>query len=152
MSINRSRESSYAKHRREMVVQVYLPLVITALLLILVPVGIVILLTPYQVGTVSAFMSLLLLIPAVLVCIMPYVLLVALASLLHKLNRWLPGRFDGILSVIQMINRGAYQAARRVASPIIWANQRYAWLEHMVSSRTQKIQALLPRSTGSDEQ
>ncbi len=152
MSMKRSRDTAFAKHQREMAQQVYLPLAITVLVLILVMVGIVIALKPYQIGTVSAFMSLLVLIPAVIVCLVPYALLVALAALLSKFNRWLPGRFVYVLSAVHSVNVAIYQLARRVASPIIWIHQRYAWLEHVVSSRIPKSVPLLPRSVNENEQ
>ena len=146
-----SRDTAFAKHQREMQRQVYLPLIITGLLLVIVPVVLVIALSPYQVGTISAFMSLLLLIPAVLVCIVPYALLVASAALMYKANRWLPGRFGGVRSAMHTVSLQTNQLSRHVVRPVIWVHERYAWLAHVVSSRTPKPLLMLPRSIDRDE-
>ena len=153
-SFRRPREAVLAKHRREMRLQVYLPLIITGLLLIVVPLILVIASSPYQVGTVAAFMSLLLLIPAVLVCLIPYVTLIALAALTFKLNRWLPTRFITVRSIVHTVNLRTDQLARQAASPIIWISQRIAWLEQFVSSRgkSSKTLPMLPGSVSRNEQ
>src|SRR6266849_2823209 len=81
-----------ARHRREMLNQVYLPLAGVVLLIVVVMAGIAIAFSPDKIGTVAAFMSLLILVPAVLVCLVPYMLFVALAFGVNWLNRWLPRR------------------------------------------------------------
>lgn len=125
-----------ARHRREMLSQVYLPLAGVVVLMVLVVAAMAVAFSPYQVGTVAAFMSLLILVPAVLVCLIPYLLLVALAFGVNWLNRWLPGRLTMTREVVHTANESSYQVARRVVNPIIWMSQRLAWAERFLGATT----------------
>ena len=127
-----------ARHRREMLNQVYLPLAGVVLLIVVVMAGIAIAFSPDKIGTVAAFMSLLILVPSVLVCLIPYLLFVALAFGVNWLNRWLPRRLRTTRRVVHTANEGSYQVARRVVNPIIWVSQRLAWAERFLGAKPPK--------------
>ena len=125
-----------ARHRREMLNQVYLPLAGVVVLMVLVIAGMAVAFSPYQVGTVAAFMSLLILVPTALLCLIPYLLLIALAFGVNWLNRWLPGRLTMTRRVVHTANEGSFQVARRVVNPIIWVSQRLAWAERFLGANS----------------
>ena len=127
-----------ARHRREMLSQVYLPLAGLVLLIVVVMAAMAFTFSPDKIGTVAAFMSLLILVPAALVCLIPYMLLVALAFGVNWLNRWLPGRLTQTRQVVHTANESSYQVARRVVNPIIWVSQRLAWAERFLDAKPPK--------------
>jgi len=126
--------------------QVYLPIGIAIAVMVVVVGAMLLLFSPFQLGTAASFMSLLLLVPTVLVCIVPYVLLVALAAMVRKLNVALPGRFYTTRTIVHRANTSSQSLSRKVASPIIWLNSRIAWLEHVLSDRRPR-KALPPTTT-----
>ncbi|MEP7284662.1 MAG: hypothetical protein ABI947_02700 [Chloroflexota bacterium] len=128
-----------AQHRREMLRQVYLPIGLTALLLVVVPVVLLLTFSPYQLGTVSSFMSLLMLIPAAVLCIIPYVALAALVMALWKLNVWLPDRFALLQNVIRGANSAEQVAIRIIVRPIIWLNSQFAALESLLRRKPKAL-------------
>jgi hypothetical protein len=151
--LNTSRASRYTrrdqireKHRREMKRQVYLPLIIAGLILGAATIAMLIFFSPYQLGTAASFMSLLLLVPTALVCVVPYILLIVMALAFRKLNAALPSKFRSTRTIIHRANTGSQSLSRKIAGPIIWINSRIAWLEHMVSERRPR-KALPPTTT-----
>jgi hypothetical protein len=127
-----------ARHRREMLSQVYLPLIGVVLLLVLVMAGIAIFMSPEKIGTVAAFMSLLILVPSVILCLIPYVLLVLAAFGVMRVNQLLPGLLNMTRETTHTVNQRSYQVARQVVSPVIWASGRLAWVERFLGGKPPK--------------
>ncbi len=120
-------------------------------MLVLVVVGMIVVLTAGQFKTAANFMSLLLLVPAALLCLVPYVVIVALLALLTKFNTWLPGQFEPVRVIISQTNDVALQMARIVTRPLIWIGQRAAWLEKFIAgssgdSGERKATAEMPKA------
>ena len=146
-----SRESNYsrhsqilAKHRREMRRHVYLPLAILIALTVTVPVILAFGLSPDRFSTVTNFMTLVLLVPAALVCVIPYVMIVGMAVGVKRLNGWLPERFATTRTILHRASTASQELAQRVASPFIWLSQRFAWLERFVGGKPPKAFPITP--------
>src|SRR5688572_3173784 len=111
-----------AKHRRDMLLQAYLPLgavvATLAVVLIVMLLGMTTNRTE-QVGTTAACMSVLILLPTALMCILPYVLIVGTAAGVRKLNAWLPVPMARLRNFMHRANNASYGVARRVAGPVI---------------------------------
>jgi len=123
-----------AKHRREMLLQAYLPLGGIAATMVVVLLVMLLAMTTNrteQVGTTAACMSALILLPTALVCIVPYALIVATAAGVRKLNVWLPTPMARLRNFMHGVNGASYGIARRVAAPVIWLNTRFAMLESL---------------------
>jgi len=103
-------------------------------------------LSPNNFGTVTSFMSLLLLVPAALACLIPYVMIVGLTVGVKRLNLWLPDRFATTRTILHRANYAAQELAHRVASPFIWISQRFAWLERFVGGKPPKAFPITPTS------
>ncbi len=144
-SSNYSRHSQIiAKHRREMRTHVYLPLAILIILTVGVPIVLALALTPNNLGTVTSFVSLLLLVPAALACLIPYVMIVGLTVGVKRLNLWLPDRFATTRTILHRANVAAHELSYRVASPFMWLSQRFAWLERFVGGKPPKAFPITP--------
>src|SRR5258708_25555589 len=127
---------------------VYLPLAILIILTIGVPIVLALALTPNNLGTVTSFVSLLLLVPAALACLIPYVMIVGLTVGVQRLNLWLPDRFATTRTILHRANVAAHELSYRVASPFIWLSQRFASLERFVCGKQPRSISIRP--TGRD--
>ena len=126
-----------ARHRRAVLQQIIGPVALTAVVMIAVLVGMILVLSPHQFGTVASFMSLLILIPTVLVCLVPYILVIAMFAGTRKLYLWMPNILVRTRSVIHQSDVVAHQASRIITRPIIAVSQRWAAIER-VTSRKQR--------------
>ncbi|HLY26992.1 MAG TPA: hypothetical protein VKQ72_11680 [Aggregatilineales bacterium] len=122
-----------ARHRRQVRNAIYLPVILAGVVLALVVVGMVIILGEQKLAVAADFMSLLILVPATLLCIVPYVAVLALAIGVTKLNIWLPRIFEPARVIISRTNDIAVQAAQVIGRPVIWIGQRAAWVEKFVA-------------------
>jgi hypothetical protein len=132
-------DSVLERHRSEMRTQIYLPLAVVVGVMVIVLAVMVIGMSSFQIGTVSAFMSLLILVPMSLACIIPYILIVAMAIGVKKLNVALIRPFAFLRRAVHRANNSAYSASRRVAGPVIWVNTRMAWLESAISEQQERF-------------
>ncbi len=122
-----------ARHRREVHNAIYLPVILVGIVLVAVIVGMTLALGETKLAVAADFMSLLLLVPAALLCVVPYVALLALAVGVLKLNIWLPRQFEPVRVIISRTNDVAVDAARLISRPIIWIGQRAAWFEKFIA-------------------
>src|SRR5688572_33502272 len=116
-----------AKHRREMLMQAYLPFGIVVVVLAAVLIIMLLAMTTNrteQVGTTAACMSVLILLPTALACVIPYALIVAMAAGVRKLNVWLPVPLARARNFMRRANAASYGVARRIAGPVIWINRK----------------------------
>ncbi len=130
------------RHRRAVTTRIVAPVVVAALLIVVASTILVITLTGGQLNTVASFMSLLILIPMTLVCLLPYLALVAMFAGTRKLYFWLPGKLSSARSTAHRVNTLAHRLSMGVARPIIGINQRIAWLEHVTGRKPRR--PLLP--------
>ncbi len=121
----------HAKHRREVLLHIIAPVAVTALVLAIVIIVTVIVATPRQFDTVASFMSLVILVPTVLVCLVPYVLMIALFVGTRRLYNFTNRHFRTARNALYQVSMTTRQLSRRVASPIIWVSERLAWLENI---------------------
>jgi hypothetical protein len=127
-------DAAMNKHRRDMLLQAYLPLGgIVATMAVVLIVMLLAMTTnrTEQVGTTAACMSALIMLPMALVCIIPYALIVATAAGVGKLNAFLPVPLARARNVMRTVSRASYGLSRRVAAPVIWLNTRFAMLESL---------------------
>jgi hypothetical protein len=127
------------RHRREMFRQAYLPMALVAGVMGIALIFMVLSMSSFQVGTVSAFMSLLILVPMTLACIIPYVLVVAMAIGVKKLNVALLRPFAYLRRAVHQANNQSYEVSRKVAAPVIWVNTRVAWLESVITEQQDRF-------------
>lgn len=124
-----------ARHRRAVLQQIIAPVVLAAALMILVLVLMVFAFSPRQFGIIASFMSLLILVPAALICVVPYVALVAMFAGTRKLYLWMPSRLRAARTIIHQSDVVAHRVSRAIANPIIAVSQRLAWIERVTSRR-----------------
>jgi len=130
------------RHRRAVTTRIIAPVVIATLAIIIVAAVIALALSTRQISIVASFMSLLILIPMVLVCLIPYVLIVAMFAGTRRLYFMLPGKLSTARSAAHQVNLIAHRLSMGVARPIIVINQRAAWLEQVTGRKPRK--PLLP--------
>lgn len=128
-----NRTSARQRHRREVQLQIVLPMVAAALVIFLVPLVMLLTMSSYDLSTAASLTSLVLLAPMVLLCVIPYVALIALAWAVSRLNRWLPNRTIILRTMLYRLNGGLYGLARRVVRPVIWANARFSGAERVIT-------------------
>jgi uncharacterized BrkB/YihY/UPF0761 family membrane protein len=145
-----SRASDYASdfqvrqnHRRAVTRQIIFPVALAALAIIVVLVIMIFALSSHQLNVVTSLMSLCILIPAALLCLIPYVLFVATFAGTRRLYFWLPPRLRTARSAAHRANVITRRLSGGVTRPVIAISQRLAWVEH-VSSR--QLRKRLPRS------
>ncbi len=79
------------RHRQEVRQQIILPVVLTLIVFIIVPpLGILLLTSTRQVGIIASFATVMVLVPVVVLCVVPYALLLVMLALTNKLNRNMP--------------------------------------------------------------
>jgi hypothetical protein len=131
------------RHRRAVTTRIIAPVAIAAVAIIIVAAVIALALSTRQISVVASFMSLLILVPMVLVCLVPYVLIVAAFAGTRKVYFMLPGKLSAARSAAHRVNLIAHRLSMGVARPIITVNQRIAWLEQVTGRKSRK--ALVPR-------
>lgn len=119
------------KGRRRVLVNVVLPLAAVAVIVFVgVPLFMLAFLKGEQVGTVAAFMAaLFLLVPMVLLCFLPYAMLMLAVLGMAKVNRRVPRTLRSVRGMVVRTNHVAERASRAVAAPVISVSKRLAWLE-----------------------
>ncbi len=141
-------------HRRAVLRQIILPVALTGVAMIAVLVILILALSPRMLNVAASFMSLLILIPTVLVCLVPYVLIVAAFAGTRKLYFLLPGQLRAARHFMHRANDVARNASFGVARPVIAVSRRLAWVEQLVSRKppralsAAKSKALIPSTSG----
>ncbi len=120
------------QHQNQVRTQIILPLVVVAVLLfIITPFGLLILFTDRQVGIVASFAAVMVLVPTILLCVLPYALLITLIALMGKLNYRAPDLLRTGRNIAHTVNEGTHRITRTATRPIIAVSQRLAWLERL---------------------
>jgi hypothetical protein len=127
-----------ARHRRAVLQQIVGPVALTAAVMIAVLALMVLAFSPRQFGIIASCMSLLILVPTVLICLVPYVALVAMFAGIRKLYLWLPSRLRAARTVVHQSDIVAHRVSRAITNPIIAISQRLAWIER-VAGRKQRF-------------
>jgi uncharacterized membrane protein YfcA len=133
------------RHRRAVTWRIVAPVAAAGLAIIAVGAGLALALSSAQLNSVASCMSLLILVPAVLVCVVPYALIVAMFAGTRRLYFWLPSKLTTARSAAHRVNIVAHRLSMGVARPIISINQRVTWLEHVTARKLHKSYPLLPR-------
>jgi hypothetical protein len=118
------------KHRREVLLHIIAPVAATAIILALVVIFAVIVATPRQFDVIASFMSLLILVPSVVVLLIPFLLVIAIFYGIRRLYLSLSIILEKTRNVTRQVSVTTRQLSYRVAQPVIWLNEKVAWLEH----------------------
>ena len=132
-------------HRRAVSLQIVFPVALAALAIIVVPVIMVIALSSYQLNVAANLMSLCILIPSALLCLIPYVLFVATFAGTRRMYFWLPPKLRSARSAVHRANVTTHRLSSAVTRPVIAISQRLAWIEHVTSSQLRKRRPRSPR-------
>jgi hypothetical protein len=119
------------KGRRRVLVNVVLPLMLAAVVIFIgVPAFMIAFFSGPQIGTVAAFMAaIFLFLPMMLLCFVPYVMLIFAVLGMIKVNRRVPRTMRSVRSMVVRTNHVAERASRAIAAPMIVVSKRLAWLE-----------------------
>ncbi len=134
-------------HRRAVLRRIILPVAVTAVAMIAVLVILVLGFSPTMMNVTAAFMSLLILIPMAILCLVPYVLLVAAFAGTRKLYFLLPRYLDSARHFMHRANGVAQRASMGVARPLITVSERLAWIERLVNRKPSRALGAPARST-----
>jgi hypothetical protein len=138
-----------ARHRSDMLLKIGGPVALTALIMIAVFVTMILALSPSQFSTVANCLSVMLLLPLVLTCLIPYVVLMALFGVTRKTYFWLPDQLRTVRGVVHRANLITHRLSTSIARPVIAVNQRIAWLEGVVRRKPRGATVpLLPERIG----
>jgi hypothetical protein len=120
------------RHRTDVLLKIVGPVALTAFLMVAVFVALILGLSPRQFNTVANCLSAFLLLPVILSCLIPYVVLVALFGVTRKAYFWLPDQLRNVRGVVHRANLITHRLSNAIARPVIAVNQRIAWLEGVV--------------------
>lgn len=124
-----SRTESKAKHRRQVRLQILAPLIIPAVIGLVIMIVMLIAMKPTQLAVVANCMSVFILLPLVIVCAIPQVLVLAL---LFGTN-WSLRKTSSLLDALQMLMlRGRIlilKAAAIIARPVMRFNQMFTGVD-----------------------
>ncbi len=121
-----------AKHHRSVLLFVVAPVVAVAVVMLIVLILMIANMSPRAFNVAAAFMSLLILVPTVILCLIPYVALVAIAAGSRKVYLLLPPILESAHTITHKVNMGSQRVSRIVAEPVIVISQRLAWAERML--------------------
>jgi hypothetical protein len=126
-------QQAHSLHRRQVTLRVILPVALAGIVLVSIPLVIVIR-APQSIGTVASFLAaFFLLLPMVVLCIVPYALLLVLIAGMAIVNRRASAFLDVVLGYSYQINALVRRGSKIVASPVIAANKQVAWLEQVAT-------------------
>lgn len=138
-----------ARHRNDVLLKIVGPVALTALIMVTVFVAMILALSPSQFNTVANCLSVMLLLPLVLTCLIPYVVLMALFGVTRKAYFWLPDQLRTARGVVHRANLIAHQLSSIITRPVIAVNQRIAWIEGVVRRKPRGATVpLLPERIG----
>jgi glycerol-3-phosphate acyltransferase PlsY len=131
MTTSRPVTEDFKTTRRKGRRRVLLPLAMVALVVFIgVPAFMLAFFNGGQVGTVAAFMgALFLLLPATILCFIPYAMLMFAVVGMVRVNRRVPRAMRSVRGMVVRTNYVAERASRGIAAPIIAVSKRLAWLE-----------------------
>lgn len=117
-------------HRRRVWLQIRLPVIAAGVVVFGGALFLALTLSGMQLGMVAALMaSLFLLLPMVLLCMLPYVMLIFAVVGMGSLNRRAPRLLKRARNITFSLNQGSQRLSHLVAAPIISVSNRLAWLE-----------------------
>lgn len=120
------------RHRQQVRQQIVLPVAAVAVVLfIVVPLGLLILFTDRQVSIVASFAAVMVLVPMVVLCVLPYALLLVLMALMGTANRRMPDLLRTARNVTYNVAQGSRRVSSAATRPMIAVSQRLAWLERL---------------------
>jgi hypothetical protein len=123
------------RHRRQLRRHIIAPLVIVGLLSIAVPLAVLLLAGPSQLGSVANCMSVFIIVPLLLVSAVAYLVIVAATYGLAKTYGGSGSALRATHRQIRRANLGMRSLSRRIAAPVIAFNARFAWLERFAGAQ-----------------
>jgi hypothetical protein len=116
--------------------QIMLPMVVALLgVMVVFPVALLIVFSAQQFGVVAAMAVVLLAIPGVVVCIVPYALLLMGIVGMVGVNRRVPRYLHRARNTLHQVNQQTTRTAHQVTRPIMAVSQRLAWLERFMGGQ-----------------
>jgi hypothetical protein len=147
-----SRPDSKAKHRRQVRVQILAPIIIPAVIGLVLMIVMLVVMKPTQLAVVANCMSVFILLPLVLVCMLPLVLMIALTFGAN----WSLNKSSSMLDALQMLMlRGrilVLKASAIIARPVMRFNQMFTGAEAAVRRMRGKPVELPAKAESSYEQ
>lgn len=132
----RRNERVRRSHRRAIRWRIVGPVIVAILLMIALVAAMIVGFSDRQVGITANFMTLLLLIPTVLACFVPYILLVVVVVWTGRLYRWVPPKMRIARNLAHSMTTGTQRLANAISRPVIRLNERFAWAENVVKQIT----------------
>lgn len=124
------------RHQQQVRQQIILPMVaVLVVLVVLPPLAFLLIFTGRQVGIIASFATIMLLVPAVMLCVLPYVVMVAGVAGAAKLYARLPDWLRTARNVTHGVNMGSHRVSKAVSVPVIAASKRLAWLERLAGQQ-----------------
>jgi hypothetical protein len=146
-----TRAENKARHRRQVRLQILAPVIIPAAIVALLMIVLFIALKPPQLAVVANCMSVLILLPLVLVCLVPQVLMIALMFG----TKWSLNKSSSLLDSLQMLMLRVriliLKASAIIARPVMRFNQMFTGADAAVQ-RMRGKPTELPAQTESYEQ
>jgi len=124
-----------AKHQRSVLLFIIAPVAAAVVVMLIVLILMIANMSPRAFNVAAAFMSLLLLIPTVILCLIPYVVLVAIFAGTRKMYLILPPKLEQAHTLMHKVNLASQRLSRLVAEPVIVISQRLAWAERMLGGQ-----------------
>lgn len=110
------------------------PFVLIGALSVILPSFFALALGAERFSSVAAFLSLLITIPAALLCLLPYLLLIGFAYGARRAYKGTRHTLERVHRAARRLNLGAQALSKRAAQPVIALNVRYAALERLISA------------------
>ncbi len=121
-------------HRRAMRWRVALPLIAVGALIVIVPSLLIFALSAGRFSAVAAFMSLLITVPTVILCMLPYALLIVFAFGARRAYKGTRGALGRVHRLARHANLGMDKLSALAVKPVIALNVRYAALERLIAT------------------
>ncbi len=123
------------RHRQERQRQITLPVAAAAIVLfIVIPLALLILFSDRQVSIIAAFATVMVVLPVVLLCLVPYVLLLVLVAVMLWVYRRAPNALRTGRNVAHGVNLGTHRVSAAATAPVIAVSKRLAWLERLTGN------------------
>jgi hypothetical protein len=139
---------AHTKHRNERLRTIVAPVGGAMVAAIAVMVLLAIFFSEKQLGTVAACMSVIIFVPLIITCAIPYVILLALLFGVTRISLVTSSALHGLRVFAYRIHSLVRNVAWAIARPVIRLNQIFAWIESVF---TRRKPLGLPERVKSDE-
>jgi len=122
-------QSARLQHRRDVQRRIVLPVVIGAIVAIIFLLALAILFSGRQIGIIASFSAVILIVPMVLLCMIPYALLIVGVAGMGRVHQITEKALIRGQRMSRSIHVGAVRVSKASTRPFIAAQKRLAWLD-----------------------